>query len=378
MSDKSNRNIKSRAILESARCQIDGDTCTDTSISSHCSSISPCSSSSSSSSDSSSESSSSTFIHSTIRRIIGQSKSNPQQRARSASAAGLSFSGRNNKSDTIEMGRLRYGGCQESRSRCSSLSHLDVSSFIGFGRPSVDESTDISSIPKTRYTREFSGIASRFGGTGKKVYKQVKQSPRLRLQQRAARIFSRNKREPIPQIVSQTSNAASMRRPIGGSSRQANLSGSRLSHSVCKTIDSDKDSQQEAEDAHELNSKWSWKNLMYEFKLAHSENLFHVYQAKLQHGFFVALLILNIILNLGACISHIVSTSHILVPYIILMRFASIVVFILFLILIYHSKLWIHSKSSRTVASLAVLLAMIFGEASKYREYNQLRLQYRY
>lgn len=115
----------------------------------------------------------------------------------------------------------------------------------------------------------------------------------------------------------------------------------------------------------DLNTKWSWKNLKREFKLSHSESLFHLYQAKLQHSFFVALLILNIIFNLGAVISYSISKYHEMNIYLILMRLASIVVFISFLILIWFNKLWMQSKFSRTVASLAVLMAMIFGEASK-------------
>lgn len=55
---------------------------------------------------------------------------------------------------------------------------------------------------------------------------------------------------------------------------------------------------------HDLDTKWSWKSLKREFKLSHSESLFHLYQAKLQHSFFVALLILNLIFYSGAIISH--------------------------------------------------------------------------
>lgn len=57
----------------------------------------------------------------------------------------------------------------------------------------------------------------------------------------------------------------------------------------------------------DLSSKWSWRNLKREFKLSHSESLFHLYQAKLQHSFFVASLILNIIFNLGAIVSYALS-----------------------------------------------------------------------
>lgn len=60
----------------------------------------------------------------------------------------------------------------------------------------------------------------------------------------------------------------------------------------------------------DLETKWSWKNLKREFKLTHSETLFHLYQAKLQHSFFVALLILNIIFNLGAIISYLFGKFH--------------------------------------------------------------------
>lgn len=60
----------------------------------------------------------------------------------------------------------------------------------------------------------------------------------------------------------------------------------------------------------DLNTKWSWKNLKREFRLSHSESLFHLYQAKLQHSFFVALLILNIIFNLGAIMSYYLSKFH--------------------------------------------------------------------
>lgn len=62
---------------------------------------------------------------------------------------------------------------------------------------------------------------------------------------------------------------------------------------------------------HDLDTKWSWKSLKREFKLSHSESLFHLYQAKLQHSFFVALLILNIIFYSGSIFSH--SLSHFLV-----------------------------------------------------------------
>lgn len=60
----------------------------------------------------------------------------------------------------------------------------------------------------------------------------------------------------------------------------------------------------------DLNTKWSWKSLKQEFRLSHSESLFHLYQAKLQHSFFVALLILNIIFNLGAIISYSLTKYH--------------------------------------------------------------------
>jgi len=120
----------------------------------------------------------------------------------------------------------------------------------------------------------------------------------------------------------------------------------------------------EPSDEQNLHIKWSWRNLKREFKLSHSEDLFHLYQAKLQQSFFVALLILNIIFNLGAVFSYTLSKYHEMNIYLVLMRMASVFVMISFLILIWYNKVWIQSKFSRTVASLAVLMAMIFGEAS--------------
>lgn len=115
----------------------------------------------------------------------------------------------------------------------------------------------------------------------------------------------------------------------------------------------------------DLDTKWSWRSLKREFKLSQAESLFHLYQAKLQQSFFVALLILNIIFNLGAIGSYMISKYHEMNIYLIMMRIAAIWVFASFLILIWFNKLWMQSKFSRTVASLAVLSAMIFGEASK-------------
>lgn len=55
------------------------------------------------------------------------------------------------------------------------------------------------------------------------------------------------------------------------------------------------------------------------------------------------------------------------------MRFASIMVFVSFIVLVWFNQLWMQSKFSRTVASLAVLLAMIFGEASELKPNPVLR-----
>lgn len=64
----------------------------------------------------------------------------------------------------------------------------------------------------------------------------------------------------------------------------------------------------------DVNSKWSWKDLRREFKLTHSESLFHTYQARLQQSFFVVLLILNIIFNAGAVIVYLLSRFSDLYP----------------------------------------------------------------
>lgn len=100
----------------------------------------------------------------------------------------------------------------------------------------------------------------------------------------------------------------------------------------------------DASDSNDINSKWSWRKLRKEFKTTQTESLFHLYQAKLQQSFFVALLILNIIFNLGAVISYLLSKYHEMNIYLILMRLASIWVMISFLMLIKHNKAWMQSK----------------------------------
>lgn len=69
----------------------------------------------------------------------------------------------------------------------------------------------------------------------------------------------------------------------------------------------DQESSSSEDSQPDLNTIWSWKNLKREFRLTQSENLFHLYQAKLQHSFFVALLILNIIFYTGAIVTHFLS-----------------------------------------------------------------------
>lgn len=71
--------------------------------------------------------------------------------------------------------------------------------------------------------------------------------------------------------------------------------------------DDDSSSESSQDSQPDMNMIWSWKSLKREFKLTQSENLFHLYQAKLQHSFFVALLILNTIFYICAIISHMIS-----------------------------------------------------------------------
>lgn len=78
-------------------------------------------------------------------------------------------------------------------------------------------------------------------------------------------------------------------------------------HDLDSEHNDDLDSNSSDDSQPDMNTIWSWKNLKREFKLTQSEKLFHLYQAKLQHSFFVALLILNIIFYTGAIISHLVS-----------------------------------------------------------------------
>jgi len=49
---------------------------------------------------------------------------------------------------------------------------------------------------------------------------------------------------------------------------------------------------------------WSWKHLQNEFRAKDAETLFTKYQVRLQHNFFIVLLMLNICFNLAAIIIY--------------------------------------------------------------------------
>lgn len=65
----------------------------------------------------------------------------------------------------------------------------------------------------------------------------------------------------------------------------------------------DKDSSNDSEDqGSEDDQSWSWMFLKSEFNRKDSEKLFHKYQGRLQHNFFMVLLILNIVFNVIAIV----------------------------------------------------------------------------
>jgi hypothetical protein len=52
------------------------------------------------------------------------------------------------------------------------------------------------------------------------------------------------------------------------------------------------------------NERWSWKSLKKEFKAKDVGKMFNKYQARLQHTFFMVLLLLNIFFNVIAIIVY--------------------------------------------------------------------------
>lgn len=107
---------------------------------------------------------------------------------------------------------------------------------------------------------------------------------------------------------------------------------------------------------------WSWKSLREEFGSKDTEALFDKYQTRIQLSFFLVLLVLSIFFN---CISVVIlfldkRREEFIGPIVI--RFACISVFIIFTVLVCHDESWLKPKISRILASITVLVTMIFSE----------------
>ena len=107
---------------------------------------------------------------------------------------------------------------------------------------------------------------------------------------------------------------------------------------------------------------WSWRNLRQEFQTKDSERLFEKYYTRIQHSFFIVLLTLNILFNIIAILIFFYAEKK--EPSIgsVIFRASAILVYLMFMILVFHSENWLKPKLSRVVASVTILLTMIFAE----------------
>ncbi|XP_015790697.1 adenylate cyclase type 2 [Tetranychus urticae] len=115
-------------------------------------------------------------------------------------------------------------------------------------------------------------------------------------------------------------------------------------------------------DDHIDDRSWSWIYLKSEFTGKDSEKLFHKYQARLQHNFFMVLLLLNISFNLIAIAIYLWDKQVNTFPGEALMRGSALIVYFAFLILTCLEEQWLRPRFARIVAALTVLVAMIVSE----------------
>ncbi|RWS16807.1 adenylate cyclase type 6-like isoform 1, partial [Dinothrombium tinctorium] len=111
-----------------------------------------------------------------------------------------------------------------------------------------------------------------------------------------------------------------------------------------------------------IDKSWSLKHLKNEFVSKDSERLFSKYQIRLQHNFFMVSLMLNIGFNLVAITMYFLDKPPDVFPGPAIIRISSLIVFISFFILTCLDELWLRPKSSRIIAAVTVLIAMISAE----------------
>ena len=107
---------------------------------------------------------------------------------------------------------------------------------------------------------------------------------------------------------------------------------------------------------------WSWKSLREEFGSKDTEALFDKYQTRIQLSFFLVLLVLNTFFNAISVVIIFMDKRREEFIGPIVIRFACISIFIIFTILVCHDESWLKPKMSRILASITVLITMIFSE----------------
>ncbi|KAJ6224664.1 hypothetical protein RDWZM_003209 [Blomia tropicalis] len=124
-------------------------------------------------------------------------------------------------------------------------------------------------------------------------------------------------------------------------------------------------------DSIDCNDPWSWKRFKQELInfFVHDEStddevneLFPKYRTRLQNNFFVSLLMLNIIFNLIVMVVAFLTKAGNEQPSVLLLHGTALIIFSMFLVISYIDEHLLRPRISRTMASLTVLMTMIFSE----------------
>lgn len=107
---------------------------------------------------------------------------------------------------------------------------------------------------------------------------------------------------------------------------------------------------------------WSWKSLRQEFQTRDSQKLFDKYQTRLQHSFFVVLLLMNIVFNIIGIVLFYFDDRRALFPGPVIMRATAILIYAAFFALAWHEEEWLKPQLSRAIAAVMILITMIFAE----------------
>jgi class 3 adenylate cyclase len=107
---------------------------------------------------------------------------------------------------------------------------------------------------------------------------------------------------------------------------------------------------------------WKWKSLRQEFQTRDSQKLFDKYQTRLQHSFFVVLLLMNILFNVTGIALFFFDDRRALFPGPAIMRATAILIYAAFFAMAWHEEDWLKPKLSRSIAAAMTLVTMMFAE----------------